>query len=39
VRGARRATLRDLLQKRDDKLAVDIDLTGAELLAAVGVRR
>ncbi|HZR83147.1 MAG TPA: histidine--tRNA ligase [Candidatus Binatia bacterium] len=36
---ARRATLRDMLLKRDDKLAVDIDLSGPELLAAVGVRR
>jgi histidyl-tRNA synthetase len=36
---ARRATLRDMLAKRDEKLAVNIDLTGPELLAAVGVRR
>jgi hypothetical protein len=37
--GARRATLRDMVAKRDEKLAVDLDLTGPELLAAVGVRR
>ncbi len=36
---ARRATVRDMVEKRDARLAVDIDLTGAELLAAVGVRR
>jgi histidyl-tRNA synthetase len=34
---ARRATLRDMRLKRDDKLAVDIDLTGPDLLAAVGI--
>jgi histidyl-tRNA synthetase len=35
----RRATLRDMEAKQDRKLAVDIDLTGDELLAAVGARR
>jgi histidyl-tRNA synthetase len=35
----RRATMRDMEAKQDRKLAVDIDLTGAELLAAVGARR
>jgi histidyl-tRNA synthetase len=37
--GARRATLRDMVSQRDEKLAVDLDLTGTELLDAVGVRR
>ena len=35
----RRATMRDMEAKQDRKLAVDIDLTGAELLAAVKARR
>jgi len=35
----RRATMRDMEAKQDRKLAVDIDLTGDELLAAVGARR
>ncbi len=35
----RRATLRDMEAKQDRKLAVDIDLTGEELLAAVGARK
>jgi histidyl-tRNA synthetase len=35
----RRATLRDMEAKQDRKLAVDIDLTGDALLAAVGARR
>lgn len=34
----RRATMRDMEAKQDRKLAVDIDLTGDELLAAVGAR-
>jgi histidyl-tRNA synthetase len=34
---ARRATIRDMEAKRDAKLAVDLDLTGPELLDAVGV--
>ena len=34
---ARRATVRDMEAKRDAKLAVDLDLGGAELLEAVGV--
>ncbi|HEY8517921.1 MAG TPA: histidine--tRNA ligase [Candidatus Binatia bacterium] len=35
----RRATMRDMEAKQDRKLAVDIDLTGDALLAAVGARR
>ena len=31
--------MRDMEAKQDRKLAVDIDLTGAELLAAVKARR
>lgn len=34
---ARRGTLRDMIEKRDDKLAVDFDLDGEALLLAVGV--
>jgi histidyl-tRNA synthetase len=36
---ARRATVRDMVAKRDEKLAVDLDLGGPALLEAVGVRR
>lgn len=36
---ARRATLRDMHAKQDERLAVDIDLEGKALLDAVGVRR
>jgi histidyl-tRNA synthetase len=34
----RRGTLRDMRAQRDEKLAVDLDLTGDALLAAVGFR-
>ena len=37
--GARRATLRDMRAKQDERLAVDMDLEGAALVAAVGVTR
>ncbi|MFM7142780.1 MAG: His/Gly/Thr/Pro-type tRNA ligase C-terminal domain-containing protein, partial [Alphaproteobacteria bacterium] len=37
--GARRATLRDMRAKQDERLAVDMDLEGAALVAAVGVIR
>jgi len=34
----RRGTLRDMRAQKDEKLAVDLDLTGDELVAAVGLR-
>jgi len=36
---AGRATLRHMIEKRDEKLAVDFDLDGEALLRAVGVGR
>jgi len=36
---ARRASVRDMGAKRDERLAVDLDLEGAALVAAVGVTR
>lgn len=36
---ARRATVRDMQAQRDEKLAVDLELTGAPLLQAVGMSR
>lgn len=36
---ARRATVRDMVEKRDDKLALEFDLDGEGLLLAMGVER
>lgn len=36
---AGRGTLRDMVEKRDDKLAVDFDLDGEALLRTIGVER
>ncbi|MDG2303849.1 MAG: histidine--tRNA ligase [Candidatus Binatia bacterium] len=36
---ARRGTLRNMVEKRDEKLAVDFDLDGEALLIAMGVER